>query len=80
MNEKTLFNKIVDMELQALAKYCDYNNIDVKDYVNADVMGDSDYIEYANLYKEHFKECFECGEKQCDDDCPYQMYLYRIES
>lgn len=72
-NEKSLFDQIVDMELQALAKYCDYNNVEIRDYVNPDVMGEEEYQKYLQLFSQHFNECFECGEKVCDEDCQYQI-------
>ena len=69
-NEKSLFDRIVYMELKALDRFCDYNK---KDYVNPDVMGILDYLVYLDLYFEYFGECFECGKNPCDEGCPYQV-------
>lgn len=73
MNKKEIIEKIVELEIWALDRYCDFNNISVSEYINADVMGLLKYQEYVDLYKEMYGECFECGQNPCDEDCPYQV-------
>ena len=65
--------RLNELEIFALDKYCDYNNINVRDYVNFDVMGLVKYQEYIELYKQEFGHCFECNTSPCDEGCPYQV-------
>lgn len=73
MNKKDLEQKINELEISALDSYCEFNNIDAKDYINADVMGILEYQTYVDLYFELHGECFECGQTPCDEGCPYQV-------
>jgi hypothetical protein len=73
MNKSEIQQELSEMEIRALDKFCDYNNIAVEDYINADVMGILEYQSYVELYFQVFNECFECGQTPCDEGCPYQV-------
>jgi len=73
MNKSKLHQKLNEMEIQALDKFCDYNNIAVRDYINADVMGILEYQNYVELYHQAFGHCFECNTSPCDEGCGYQV-------
>lgn len=73
MTDKEKQLRINELEIWALDRYCDFNNISVSEYINADVMGLLKYQEYVDLYAEQYGECFECGHKPCDEGCPYQV-------
>ena len=70
---KTNREKLDELEIFAIDKYCEEGGISVKDYVNSDVLGLVKYQEYVELYKEEFGHCFECNTTPCDEGCPYQV-------
>jgi hypothetical protein len=72
-SKQSLQEQVNSAEIQALDNYCDNNNICVRDYVNADVMGELDYQSYVLNYYELHGECFECEQTPCDEGCPYQV-------
>jgi hypothetical protein len=68
-----LQQKVNEMELWALDKFCDYQSISVSDYINSDVMGEERYAEYLHDYRQLYGYCFECQMSECDSECPYQI-------
>lgn len=73
MNKSEIQQKLNEMEIRALDKFCDYQGIASKDYLNADIMGILEYESYVELYHQVFGDCFECEQYPCDEGCPYQF-------
>ncbi len=73
MNRTNEQKALGEMELEALEKFLDYQGISVSDYVNAEIMGLNNYFNYLELYHQVYGYCFECQEKECDEDCPSQV-------
>jgi hypothetical protein len=73
MNKSEIQQQLSEMEIRALDKFCDYNNIAVKDYINTDIMDILEYQTYVELYHQAFGDCFECEQYPCDEGCPYKV-------
>ena len=73
MDKKEMFNKMLELEEEALATYLDYQGIAIKDYINHEIMGLLDYQNYVELNYQLNGECFECEQTPCDEGCPYQV-------
>jgi hypothetical protein len=73
MNKDEIFNKMLELEEDALATYLDYQGIAIKDYINPEIMGLLEYQNYVDLNYQLNGECYECEQTPCDEGCPYQV-------